>query len=97
MSIMESRARKGKDVVGPSELSKKRVRPTGWVPRAPTIPRGQIHRYRTSWVGGAQKKWYTKHTECKYAPDEFIVWQSFPRKFSSIVWRLEEIHMNFIF
>lgn len=42
---MDSKKQNEKDIVGPSEPSKRRNKPTGKVPRAPTVPHGQSHIY----------------------------------------------------
>lgn len=55
--------------------SKKENRQTGWVPRAPTVTHSQTHRYGTIWVDEAQKKWYSKHNQTKYATDGLINWE----------------------
>ncbi|PHT59911.1 hypothetical protein CQW23_02274 [Capsicum baccatum] len=82
--IMASKAQNGKDVVAPSESSKKRVCQTTHVSRSPPVPRGQTHRYGSRWVEEAGKKWYNKHTESKYAPDKFIDQESFHIEFLSM-------------
>lgn len=61
------------------------------------MPFGQSHRYETRWVEKAGTKWYTKHNEIEYAPGEFINKESLQRELPSIVRRLEELHMNFLF
>lgn len=94
---MDNRQQKGKDMASPSELSKKRNRPTSWVPRAFAIPRGQSWIYGMRWVEKDSKKWYVKHNETKYASDEFINRASLLREYPSIVWRLDHLHMTFLF
>ncbi|KAM3265826.1 hypothetical protein P3L10_002820 [Capsicum annuum] len=92
--IMASKAQNGKYVAAPSESSKKRVCQTTHVSRSPPVPRGQTRRYGSRWVEEAGKKWYSKHTESKYAPDKFIDQESFHIELPSIVRRIEELHMN---
>ncbi|MCD9644868.1 hypothetical protein HAX54_033381 [Datura stramonium] len=67
------------------------------VPAAPTVPRGQHRQYETRWVIDEGKKWYAKHKETKYFPEEQIARELLTQEFPRIVHWIDTVGLNFIF
>ncbi|MCE0482313.1 hypothetical protein HAX54_040979, partial [Datura stramonium] len=54
------------------------------VSAAPAVSRGQHRQYGTRWVTDEGKKWYAKHKETKYFPEEQIAWEPLAQEFPRI-------------
>ncbi|PHU17445.1 hypothetical protein BC332_13140 [Capsicum chinense] len=98
---MEPQTSKGKAKAGPSAPARKRNRPSEGqltrVPRAPPLQREQVRKFGFKIVRKDGKQWYFKHTDAKYILEVYIDRAILMRECMSMVQRIEDINMNFIF